>query len=415
MEFGNVPSEYITPELRTYLTGMQQQQPPATAPLALNPLNANGAIPSSYLGGTTTSDVLSTRNYLEGLQKSLMAAATPTASELSANQQLRDVDQQALEARSQNEAEINRLMTTANLTREQAGGFLTETNRRAQNNATQLALQRSAYSNVAANEQSQRQAQTDAYKLLYQMQQPQSVGGSLVNPTTGEVVYKAPSSVADQYGTGSIGEYNFYAAQEQKAGRSPLSYQEYQTADANRKSLATGLSASQINSTVNSIAGAFDDEPIVKNFNVIAEGATFASSIANKANPTSADDQGLVYAFAKAMDPNSAVKEGEYITVQKYNQSLIQQGWANAKRIAQNVAFLTPEARQNMLATINSKYAAAQQAYGNVKSQYQRQIDDAYVGKQRTITDYQAGYGQPQQIQGGAIVQTREGPINTNW
>lgn len=148
------------------------------------------------------------------------------------------------------------------------------------------------------------------------------------------------------------------------------------------------LTPAQVNSTVNSIAGAFDNEPVVKNHNVIQEGYQFANELANLKDPTSADDQGLVYAFAKAMDPNSAVKEGEYVTVQKYNQSLIQKGWANAKRIVKNEAFLTPEARQNMVKTIKSKYDASQKNYEQVSNEYQRQINDAYAGKPRTITQY---------------------------
>ena len=37
------------------------------------------------------------------------------------------------------------------------------------------------------------------------------------------------------YGTGMIGEYNYYVAEEKKAGRKPISFNEYQTIDANRK------------------------------------------------------------------------------------------------------------------------------------------------------------------------------------
>ena len=42
-------------------------------------------------------------------------------------------------------------------------------------------------------------------------------------------------------------------------------------------------------------------------------------------NPTSTNDQALIYAFAKAMDPTSSVREGEYATVQKYAQSFANQ------------------------------------------------------------------------------------------
>lgn len=175
-------------------------------------------------------------------------------------------------------------------------------------------------------------------------------------------------------------------------------YKNPKTYDPN--SGANGLTPGQINTTVNQIASAFDNEPVVKNFNIVKEGYDYALSIGSKSNPTSTDDQGLIYAFAKAQDPNSVVKEGEYITVQKYSQSLIQQKWADAKRMAQNVAFLTPEARKNMIATIKSKYGASEKAYQNVYSEYQRQINDAYTGAPRQITNYLGG-AQPGVSSGG--------------
>lgn len=175
-------------------------------------------------------------------------------------------------------------------------------------------------------------------------------------------------------------------------------YKNPKTYDPN--SGANGLTPGQINTTVNQIASAFDNEPVVKNFNIVKEGYDYALSIGAKSNPTSTDDQGLIYAFAKAQDPNSVVKEGEYITVQKYSQSLIQQKWADAKRMAQNVAFLTPEARKNMIATIKSKYSASEKAYQNVYNEYTRQVNDAYSGAPRQITNYLGG-AQPGVSPGG--------------
>lgn len=206
---------------------------------------------------------------------------------------------------------------------------------------------------------------------------------------------KTPS-IADKYGPGAIGEYNFYVEQEKAAGRTPVSFSDYQTEDANRKARQAGLTSGQTQSTINQIVNQFDNEPNVKTYNTVAEGYQFASTLANKKNPTSSDDQGLIYAFAKAMDPNSAVKEGEYITVQKYSQSFIQSGWANAERLAKNVAFLTPEARQNMLATITSKYQAAKKSYDNTYNEYNRRIEEAKTGEiSGSLTDYASGYTDP--------------------
>jgi hypothetical protein len=162
------------------------------------------------------------------------------------------------------------------------------------------------------------------------------------------------------------------------------------------KSTDGSLTDAQIQTTISGIVNQFDAEPLVKDYNVIASGYQFAQTLANQTNPTSADDQGLLYAFAKAMDPNSVVREGEYATVQKYAQSAIQRGWANAKRFASNEAFLSTDARANMLATINSKFQAADQAYQNVYSEYNRRIEDAKTGQiTGSLTNYGAAFGSP--------------------
>lgn len=157
------------------------------------------------------------------------------------------------------------------------------------------------------------------------------------------------------------------------------------------ESSAGGLSAAQINSTVNSIRGAFDNEPIVKNFNVIAEGKAFVDSLPTETkNP--ADDQALIYALAKALDPNSVVREGEYATAQKYSQSWVKAYGSGVNQAITGTGFLSKEARNNIKATINSRYQASLKNYENVRNEYQRQIDDARAGVSPTITDYSKAY-----------------------
>lgn len=185
-------------------------------------------------------------------------------------------------------------------------------------------------------------------------------------------------------------------------------YNDYQNADANRKVsiakagaavYAGGLSNQEL-TQVQKITGQFDGEPIVKNFNVIAEGKSFVDSISNDTqNP--ADQQGLIYAFAKAMDPNSVVREGEYATVQKYAQSWAQSFGFNAARIFSNSPFLSPQAIANMKATINSKFSAAKAQYDNVYKEYGRRVDQitGKSGGTDFLTNY-ASYTQP--TQGGS-------------
>jgi hypothetical protein len=205
-----------------------------------------------------------------------------------------------------------------------------------------------------------------------------------------ERIATANRSPSDIYGSGSIGEYNFAKSQGYTG-----SFSQYQDQDANRKiSIAKagvgGLTPNQINSTVNSIAGAFDGEQIVKDFNTANASLNAIKSIGTKTgNPT--DDMAFIYAFAKIMDPNSVVREGEYKTVQDYAQALVQKYALGIQRIYDNRNFLTQDAKEKMLSTLGQKVGSLKASYDQVAKEYQRQIDDAYAGKPRVITNYQVG------------------------
>ena len=124
---------------------------------------------------------------------------------------------------------------------------------------------------------------------------------------------------------------------------------------------------------VDAQAKGFDSQPVTKRTQVMAEAVAFAKALKpTTKNP--ADDQALIYAFAKAMDPDSVVREGEYATVQKYAQSWAEQFQFNAARVFSNTAFLTPEARANMKATIEARYQAARSQYDNVRREYGARI-----------------------------------------
>lgn len=229
---------------------------------------------------------------------------------------------------------------------------------------------------------------SESQKLAYQAQIKQK-----------ELETKAlePQSVTEKYGTGAIGEYNFAKSQGYKG-----TFNAYQNEDANRKksiaragvSNGSGYTPAQINSTVNSIAGSFDNEPIVKNFNIQSEGYQFANSIpSNAKNPS--DHQGLVYAFAKAMDPGSVVREGEYATVQKYAQS-----WAKAygkgfEQAALGTGFLSSTAIDNIKKTIKSRYDVAEKQYKSLNSEYNSRIDKAKKGQGNSLTNYGTAFSAP--------------------
>jgi len=144
---------------------------------------------------------------------------------------------------------------------------------------------------------------------------------------------------------------------------------------------------------VDSKVRAFDANPLVKRIVTMAEGAQFVRSLdINTTNP--ADDQALIYAFAKAMDPESVVREGEYATVMKYAQSWAKSFEFDAKRMFSETPFLTPTARQNMRDTITKKFKAGQQQYQTLRKEYARQLN-MVVGSDRGadyLTDYSAGF-----------------------
>jgi hypothetical protein len=138
--------------------------------------------------------------------------------------------------------------------------------------------------------------------------------------------------------------------------------------------LYTGLSTGTA-TAVRSVVSKFGTEPTIQNFATVQDGYNFASSLDTKTkNP--ADDQALIYALAKTLDPGSVVREGEYATAQKYSQS-----WINAygKGVSQAIAgtgFLSETARTNIKKTIESKYLSTKVGYDNQYKQYVGQINN---------------------------------------
>lgn len=134
-----------------------------------------------------------------------------------------------------------------------------------------------------------------------------------------------------------------------------------------------GLSNQQIDN-ISPVLGRFKAEPAVQNFQTIAEGYNFVSGLPNSTtNP--ADDQALIYALAKALDPGSVVREGEYATAQRYAQSWAQAYGKGVELAALGTGFLSETARNNIKSTITSRYKAAEKTYNNLYGEYRAQIE----------------------------------------
>lgn len=116
---------------------------------------------------------------------------------------------------------------------------------------------------------------------------------------------------------GIVGEYQFYAQQEAAAGRQPVSFDEYQTRDANRKyRIASAANSAGLTSTQTNTALKLSDdfEQASKNFKTVAD--SYNRINAASTNPTGAGDISLIFAYMKMLDPASVVREGEFATAQ---------------------------------------------------------------------------------------------------
>lgn len=138
--------------------------------------------------------------------------------------------------------------------------------------------------------------------------------------------------------------------------------------------LYTGLSSATA-TAVRAKVNAFKSEPQVQNFATVQDGYNFASSINTKTtNP--ADDQALIYALAKALDPGSVVREGEYATAQKYAQSWVKAYGKSIEQAMLGTGFLSETARKNIKETIKTKYLSTEKTYQNLYSQYSKGINN---------------------------------------
>jgi len=206
-------------------------------------------------------------------------------------------------------------------------------------------------------------------------------------------------SVSEQYGTGAVGEYNFYSAQERAAGRTPMSWNEYQNLDANRKAKitagvgGTGLTTQEA-SIFNGIVGKYNASPLI----AAADRTTvLKDTIKNvKANPSDAAMQlNLVYAYIQALDTyQSAVREGELGLVNSIDSKIGQlqgevQKINNGQIVRPEVALQIADAAEKIVNTI--KTAAAQK-----ERSFQSQAETVGLGDawKNYISGFNQSYGE---------------------
>lgn len=154
-------------------------------------------------------------------------------------------------------------------------------------------------------------------------------------------------------GTGIIGEYQFYKRDAEARGINPLSFNEFQDMDANRKkSIAQAgiVAGSDLNSKETAIFNKMVEKYSASEAVKALDRAYKLQDIVNevKKNPEDPANQlSLIYAFIKGLDTDSAVREGEIDlvkSIQSYSQKYkteferISNGKAVSKDTALNIA-----------------------------------------------------------------------------
>lgn len=149
------------------------------------------------------------------------------------------------------------------------------------------------------------------------------------------------------------------------------------------------------NARIDRITGAFNSSPIVKEFNeVLAQSQTIAQ-IANGAW-SGPGDMSIVFAFMKALDPSSVVRETEYANAAQSGN--IFSGWA-AKfngALSPSGGFLSPQVKADFLKTIEARMGVKKAQYDNLRKQTVQKIDRIKAGAPETgdeaVIDYGAAF-----------------------
>lgn len=136
----------------------------------------------------------------------------------------------------------------------------------------------------------------------------------------------------------------------------------------------------------------FTSSDIVKRFNNVQDARNNISQI-DAATQNPADHQAIVYYFAKALDPESVVREGEYETIKKYSQNIFGKYKGELNNAINGTGFLSAGAIQNIKDTIENRYTSGLTQYTNKQKETARVID-TIAGKPvagMVLTDYEGG------------------------
>lgn len=201
-----------------------------------------------------------------------------------------------------------------------------------------------------------------------------TVGNTLVDATTGEVVYAAPEkpTTVSPGGTlvGADGRV-IYAAPDRESTKPVTVAPGSSLVSPDGKPLFTAPDRDKSNDGESKLRGEFTKQ--LGTFTDVQDGyrRLIAATEQREANPSSvspASDIALIFGYMKMLDPGSVVREGEYATAQ--NAAGIPDRVRNAYNKAMQGEFLTDSQRQDFVDTADRLYGQAYQQAEQTGTRY---------------------------------------------
>ena len=195
-----------------------------------------------------------------------------------------------------------------------------------------------------------------------------------------------------QAGSGTVGEYTAYKRDAETRGLVPISFDEYQARDANRKiaiakASATGndLSTTQL-ATFLRISDKFQANPVIKAAKAAAQSKQVADMVI--ADPKNAGNQLIIlYTLIRSLDPESAVKSDEVNLAQR-TQSYLSKFKTELERLDQGKVISDQAAVDLAKAT---KVLASQWEEAGVRQEKDFVSQAKTAGVEKAFGDYLTG------------------------
>lgn len=227
-------------------------------------------------------------------------------------------------------------------------------------------------------------------KMAKQAPKPMVVGKSLVNPETGQPIYREPEQAPDWQNP----QYQDWRMKLAQAGRPPAT-----------QVTTNVLPPREVFKDSMALKKDFDGVPEVKGFKEVRSAWDQISTALSR--PSAANDMAAATKFMKLLDPGSVVRESELMMAMQASGVLDRM--ANYHKRLMNGEKLTPTQREDFFQSGKALYDAAKGRYDETVNQYegiakQYGLDPSFIyrGKEKLTKNAAATAKAMQAIRAGA-------------